>query len=109
MSNHGECNQWALYMKGEHGSDLQGFFWCTQERGDISLKPMDMDIDQYMEVVKRGCLLIQDNSKLQYITNESKQGSKNAYWEYKKQRMAWERYGCSYEKYMQHVIDGCIA
>ena len=27
----------------------------------------------------------------------------------KKQKMAWERYGCSYEKYMQHVIDGCIA
>ena len=53
-------------------------------KGDISLKPMDRDIDQYMEVMKRDCLLIQDNSKLQYITNQSKQGAKNAYWEYKK-------------------------
>ena len=109
VSNHGERNQWALHMKGEQGSDLQGFFWCTQERGDISLKPMDRDIDQYMEVVKRGCLLIQDNSKLQYITNQAKQEAKNTYREYKKQRMAWERHGCSYEKYMQYVIDDCIA
>ena len=109
VGNHGECNQWVVHMNGEQGSDLQGFFWCTQERGNITLKPMDMDIDQYMEVLERGCLLIQNNSKFQYINNESKQGAKNAYWEYRKEMMAWECHGCSYDKYMQHVIDGCIA
>ena len=53
-------------------------------KGGHKFKPMDRDIDQYMEVVKRGCLLIQDNSKLQYITNQAKQEAKNTYWEYKK-------------------------
>ena len=33
VSNHGERKQWVLYMKGEQGSDPQGFFWCTQEGG----------------------------------------------------------------------------
>ena len=59
--------------------------------------------------VVRGYLLIQGNSKLQYITNELKQKAKNAYWEYKKEKAAWECHGCLYEKYMQYVIDGCIA
>ena len=31
---------------------------------------MDRDIDQYMNVSKRGYLVIQDHSKLQYTTNK---------------------------------------
>ena len=44
--------------------------------GDIILELMDRDIDQYMKVSKRGYLVIQDHSKLQYTTNKLKERKK---------------------------------
>ena len=108
VSNHGERHRQLLHIDGEEGSDLQGFFWWFQEKGDIRLQILHRDIEQYMEVVGRGHFLIRTNSKFQFITKDLKQEAKQAYWEYMREKIAWERHGCSYVKYMQYVIDGLI-
>ena len=62
-----------------------------------------------MQVIERGYFVIQKWSKLHYTTKQSRERAKNAHWEYKKEEMAWGRYGCLYEEYTDHIIDSCVA
>ena len=109
VSNHGGRKRWVMYIRGEQESALCGHFWCTQWDNDIIVEPTERDIEQYMQVVERGYFVIQKWSNLHYTTKQSRERSRNAYWEYEKEEMAWDRYGCSYEEYIDHIIESCVA
>ena len=109
VSNHGGRKRWVMYIREEQGCALGGYFWCTQWDNDIILESMVRGIKEYMQVVEKGYDVVQKCSKLCYTTKQSRERAKNAYWECKKEEMAWDRYGCSYKEYIDHIINACIA
>ena len=70
---------------------------------------MQQGITQFMQVVGRGYLAFRESSKLCYAMRQCRERAKNAYWVFKNDEMAWDRHGCSYQEYVSHIIDACVA